>query len=870
MVSGGSNNLRIHKMDDQQLLSCDDEQQRRADILAHPTLNGIDYIEVDPNDHTILRVFFLKPLPPKNAANPNDTNDAYGITADLTKIQITGGTRIVGIFAVAAQREPAGSLTIHVNAGGDYSVYALTLAVDPTKLDPFLGRVLLSFMAACPVDFDCRPVVECPPPALDERLIDYEAKDYESFRRLLLDLLPQLNPRFTERNPSDLGIALIELLAHTGDHLSYYQDAAANEAFLETLRQRISAQRHSKLIDYRMHDGHNAWAYIHFNVGATASLKMGTKILTRITAPLRGMSAPPDVLIDDAKITADALDTDPALASTIVFETTFNANFDPTNNEILVHAWGDEECCLAPGTTEVFLYSVVGGNPAVRPALKKGDYLLLEEVKGPLTGAAADADPAYRQVVLIDDVANTEDPVYSDTLVNGALIRWTMGTNPLPLLRVRWTRADALTFPLCLSARHPDTGLIRNISVARGNIALADHGLTTSETLPAPRPTVLGLPLRIVLTRAPLTMQCEPESLQYDPTNARPKTERRALSCNARDAKPAVALLITFPTDVELWTPVPDLLDSPPFAENFVAEVDNNGVAILRFGDGEYGRIPVDAISIQAAYRIGNGRAGNVGAEAFAHVALTGPANWLKAVRNPLAARGGTDPETIEEVRQLAPAAMRAEQFRAVTEADYAQATQKLPEVAGAVASFRWTGSWYTVFVGIDPRDSNDLLNLPNGRTRLSDTLARRVRAFLTRYRLAGYDLEIRPPIFVPLEIEMDVCAAPGYFRTEVGKAVTDALSNRVLPNGTRGFFHPDHFTFGQPVYLSQLYAAVEKVEGVDSVVIKTFQHFGQAANGELAKGVMPMDAWEIAQCENDPNFMEHGVLHVNALGGKA
>ena len=60
------------------------------------------------------------------------------------------------------------------------------------------------------------------------------AKDYASFRRLLLDLLPQLNPDWIERNPSDLGIALIELLAYTGDQLSYFQDAVANEAYLET------------------------------------------------------------------------------------------------------------------------------------------------------------------------------------------------------------------------------------------------------------------------------------------------------------------------------------------------------------------------------------------------------------------------------------------------------------------------------------------------------------------------------------------------------------------------------------------------------------------------------------------------------------
>jgi hypothetical protein len=227
------------------------------------------------------------------------------------------------------------------------------------------------------------------------------------------------------------------------------------------------------------------------------------------------------------------------------------------------------------------------------------------------------------------------------------------------------------------------------------------------------------------------------------------------------------------------------------------------------------------------------------------------------------------DPETIEEVRQLAPAAFHAEQFRAVTEADYAAAARKLREVAGAVATFRWTGSWYTVFVGVDPRNPADLITEPGGRTRLSPVLERRVRAFLTRYKLAGYDLEIRSAQYVPLAIDLDVCVAPDHFRGDVVEAVRHALSNRVNPDGRLGFFHPDHFTFGQAVYLSRLVAAVEGVQGVDSLVVTRFQRYGKLEAGELATGVLPIGPWEIARLDSDPNFMENGVLRINADGGK-
>jgi hypothetical protein len=43
-----------------------------------------------------------------------------------------------------------------------------------------------------------------------------------------------------------------------------------------------------------------------------------------------------------------------------------------------------------------------------------------------------------------------------------------------------------------------------------------------------------------------------------------------------------------------------------------------------------------------------------------------------------------------------------------VTEEDYARAAEKHPEVRKAVATFRWTGSWHTVFLAIDPEGQSE------------------------------------------------------------------------------------------------------------------------------------------------------------------
>ena len=866
------------------------EALRRGAIVEHPTLNGIDFVEYQRRplavEKFVLVVNFIKPLPdPPNS----DPDGAYGLTdpANIGLITVFGGTRIVNIRATSAQLV-GDTLEIGLTGEGDFSIYELALgwslqpdgsyAQQIAALDVQFSRAPVNFKAGCPTDFDCREVVPCPPTPLREPVIDYLAKDYASFRRLLIDLIPQLNPGWVERSPADSGIALLELLAFEGDNLSYFQDAVANEAYLDTVRQRASAKKHARLVDYTMHEGRNAWTFVHFEVTSTGLVDFGTQLLSRVSAPLRRQATPPPVVIPQIDLPPESFDSDPALAQVRVFETATPVNVHPLNNLIFIHTWGDQRCCLPAGTRSAYLYCLPAGageRQAVLPSLAVGDFLLLEEAIGPLSGAQADADPAHRQVVRLERVRTLTvgDPAYRDMLTtDGELQVFRTGDTPLPLLHVTWRRTDALAFPMCLSAQTLENDTLLNVSVARGNIALTDHGRTLSErveNLVVPADRVF----RQRLEGAPLTMQAEPADFARNATTALPSTPRPELGVDVRLTKPAIALLIDFPGGTtRLWEPVRDLLDSPGSAEEFTVEAGNDGRPTVRFGDDEYGKRPTGATALTAVYRAGNGRAGNVGAEALSHaVQPTVSPGWpaIVRVRNPLPARGGVDPETIEEVRQFAPAAFRAEQFRAVIESDYTAAALKLPEVAGAVAQFRWTGSWYTVFVGIDPRDPEDLITEAGGRTRLAPGLASLVRAQLTRYKLAGYDLEIRSAEYVPIELAFELCVEPDHFRSEVVQAVRFALSNRINPDRSLGHFHPDRYTFGQPVFLSQIYAAIEAVPGVLSVFITLLRRFGKASNGEIESGVLPIGPWEIARLDNDPGFAENGVLRITAGGGK-
>jgi hypothetical protein len=121
----------------------------------------------------------------------------------------------------------------------------------------------------------------------------------------------------------------------------------------------------------------------------------------------------------------------------------------------------------------------------------------------------------------------------------------------------------------------------------------------------------------------------------------------------------------------------------------------------------------------------------------------------------------------------------------------------------------------------------------------------------------------------VPLEVEIKVCVAADHFTGDVRRAVLAVLSNRVLPDGRKGFFHPDNFTFSQPVHLSRLYAAVAPVEGVDSAEVVTFKRYGQEPAGELEQARIDLGRLEVARLDNDPNTPENGLLTLTMLGGK-
>jgi predicted phage baseplate assembly protein len=271
------------------------------------------------------------------------------------------------------------------------------------------------------------------------------------------------------------------------------------------------------------------------------------------------------------------------------------------------------------------------------------------------------------------------------------------------------------------------------------------------------------------------------------------------------------------------------------------------------------GHLPEAATAFRATYRVGNGPSGNVGAEAISYIVTDQAKGVNLRPRNPLPARSGVSSESLAEVRLFAPGAFRKQLERAITSDDYASVAARNPKLQRAGATLRWNGSWHEALVAIDPL----------GTEAVDAAFSTEILNYLYPFRRMGHDLVVAPAKYVPLKIAIRVCVLPHYLRGHVEAELLNVLSNRRLPDGSLGFFHPDNLSFGEGVDLSRLVAAVQGVKGVESVEITEFHRLFEPPNHEIENGILPLGPFEIAQLDNDPTYPEHGLLSLTMRGGR-
>ncbi|HMH23942.1 MAG TPA: hypothetical protein VK563_19285 [Puia sp.] len=817
---------------------------RIADLLAstQTRVTGIDFIYVYPNQQD-LDVYFLRKVDTLDSPMPGtlsaDDILIYSTGGELPKIAVSPTLNWTTLNGQSV-------LQLHAMQAGDFALYKFK--IEDARLDPYYNDISFSFKANCPSDLDCKPPAhECPPDDLPDFPIDYLARDFWSYRAALLDFASLRYPGWADRLEADAGVMMAELMSAVGDEMSYYQDRVSREAYLETATQRRSIRRHARLVDYDMHDGLGATTWLDFTV------KAGNAGVINPAVPAGS---------DVAAIGDNGVQTDFAagrgLAGAIKG---IGYGVDVDRNEFAPHIWDKEQVCLLVGTTSFYLEKHVAADLPFDdsvPGKPDGKWVLLQ------TRPTDPAQEPRAQLVRLVEVTDGTDPVLG-----------------VDITFIRWEDDQALQFEFDMT-----------ILVVRGNMVPATAGNTlTSYFITGQSPSDLSALQQTAFQPFPVSRTIEREGhdntlvhlyslpgsqdlpliyLGDDPHTAQPEIIVRemvfvgaAWTPNGVFWIPQRSLLgvnssepddTHFTLDDGAWQRV---IGYQRIGEEFIHQdyATGNGVSI-RFGDGEFGKVPDTGTVFRVDYRLGGGLTSNVAAGSLTR--LLSPLSFIDAVVNPLPASGGLDPETPSELRQLAPQAFRAVTYRAVRPEDYAEAAERLPWVQKAGAAFRWTGSWLTAFVTADPNGQFHLDNVERGD----------LGNQMDRFRQAGREVDILDPEYANMDLDICICVSSDAYGGEVKGRVLEALLGKKGVRPVEGYFSPDRFTFGTFLERSGLEAALQAVPGVKAVEKILFRRRGWFGWKEFQELTYDPGKNVIISIENNPLEPQRGTVKIHTHGG--
>ena len=878
--------------------------EERANDLEARGFNGIRLVLV-----TLVPV-----MNPSSAKLEVHFHNANQLPEILSKVQaerraaakmfpIHGGHRIVGgrlrgqvRVTDVVQGPEADSLVLTVAPIGDYSTY--TLGIFHTHIDPVFNEIEFKFRPGC--FNNCGPEWKPPAKPLTDPAIDYLAKDYDSFKHTLIAWMMDRVPGWQATSEADLDMVLIELFANAADELSDYQDRVMNEAFLGTARKRVSLTRHARLMDYHVHQGNQASTWMALNVRTPVVIEKGFQVWTGEETRL------PDAIVFQGKEERSAQfmiddidgalrdDLDDATVSSSIISS-FNLHgitLSPTSlvtsenpgmnwlisdgdnhhvhfikryadklevwephlhnllNGMGLYTWSGTIPTLKAGSTTADLRITESGDKesafTVESLLRNGgvDQLMIQEWLNPDNGIPAGRDRTKRQLLnLVEGNTKQVREHRAKAKMDPVTGQW--------FVRVNWVKEDALEHAYCYSTKCR-TGIVEGVSLFHGNLMKVHHGDLRTTTYREPGSILTGIGnLYFERSRKEEAICKIPSEDLIAYTDTPPGGE--------------VAPISTMEVEIEVngtsdpWEEAIDLVHSDGSDEqgdHFVVETDEYGRSLLRFGNGVNGRQLPDGAVVHCSYQVGRGPDGNIGPDTLVH--CDGDLySELTELWNPFDVTSGRDPEPFAEVIRRAPEAFRARQLRAITLQDYVDRVEELDEVSRATARYLWTGSWRTLRIAVDPL----------GTTEVSDTLRKKVIDHLNALRLIGDDLEIRSPLFVPLDITLSVNIHPDYWREDIKEVLEMEFSDGYTPDGRKGFFHPDRWTFGQELRDSQILGRVHGIDGIDHVNSLSMKRWNEATPGNNDR--IEVRTNEIILVKNDPDHMEEGIIRFELTGGR-
>lgn len=182
------------------------------------------------------------------------------------------------------------------------------------------------------------------------------------------------------------------------------------------------------------------------------------------------------------------------------------------------------------------------------------------------------------------------------------------------------------------------------------------------------------------------------------------------------------------------------------------------------------------------------------------------------SVNNSLAASGGNDGDTIEEIRQNIISNYNS-QLRNVTPEDYLIRTLSMPSKFGVIAkAYIEPTKIQNVNIGEIPSVLDLYVLSYNNRKQLTyptSTLKQNLSTYLSQYRIIGDSIRIKNAFIINIGVNFDIIILPDYNSNDV-------LNNCIL--ALQDYFNIDKWQINQPIIIKDLYILLDKIEGVQTV----------------------------------------------------
>ena len=240
-----------------------------------------------------------------------------------------------------------------------------------------------------------------------------------------------------------------------------------------------------------------------------------------------------------------------------------------------------------------------------------------------------------------------------------------------------------------------------------------------------------------------------------------------------------------------------------------------------------YGIAPANT-TLSIRYLTGGGVSSNVEANTVTTISSTGniafqnsnlnsvTSNYIFSsvtVNNELAASGGGDGDTLEEIRQNTLVGFQS-QLRNVTTKDYTIRALSMPSDYGAIAKsyVEATKASDNTLPGEIPSTLNlYVLGFDSAKHLItsSNTVKQNLSTYLSEYRIIGDTVKIKDGFIVNIAVDFEIIVFPNFNNNEVLSRCITEIQN---------YFAIDNWTFNQPILLKELFIRLDKINGVQTV----------------------------------------------------